>query len=100
MIAVYSDYIFADHSLYAVALAAQRRFELTLLTTPDLPWRPDPLRDGAHVRAPVDALLRAALVDAGIAFTSIGGVGADRLEAALKAIDGALAARAAVRSRR
>ena len=76
MIAVYSDFVFADASLYAGALAAQRRCDLTLVTALDLPWQPDGLqRDGAHVRAPVDALLRSALAGAGIAFTTIAGVG-------------------------
>jgi nicotinamide riboside kinase len=96
MIAVYSDLVFADRSLYANAILAQRRCDLTLVTALDLPWRADGLqRDGAHVRAPVDALLRAALADASIAFTTISGVGECRVEAALRAIDDALAARRA-----
>ena len=91
MIAVYSDFVFADRSLYARALAAQQRADLTLVTALDLPWRADGLqRDGAHVRAPVDALLRAALTGAGIAFSTIAGVGTARLDAALQAIDAAL----------
>ena len=95
MIAVYSDFVFADASLYPSALAAQRRFDLTLVTELDLPWQPDGLqRDGAHVRAPVDALLRSALAGADIAFTTIAGIGRERVEAALRAIDAALAAHA------
>lgn len=96
MIAVYSDFVFGDRSLYASALAAQRRPDLTLVTALDLPWQPDGLqRDGEHVRAPVDALLRDALSGAAIAFTTIAGVGSERVEAALRAIDDALAARSA-----
>jgi nicotinamide riboside kinase len=92
MIAVYSDFVFADTSLYPIALAAQRRCDLTLVTELDLPWQPDGLqRDGAHVRAPVDALLRSALAGADIAFTTIAGNGSERVEAALRAIDAALA---------
>jgi nicotinamide riboside kinase len=94
MIAVYSDLVFADASLYPGALAAQRRCDLTLVTALDLPWQPDGLqRDGAHVRAPVDAMLRSALGRAEIAFTTIAGVGSERVEAALRAIDAALAMR-------
>jgi nicotinamide riboside kinase len=94
MIAVYSDFVFGDPSLYADAIAAQRRVDLTLVTALDLPWRADGLqRDGAHVREPVDALLRTALARAGIAATTIAGSGADRREAALRAIDVALAGR-------
>ncbi len=96
MIAVYSDFVFGDISLYASALAAQRRYGLTLVTALDLPWLPDGLqRDGAHVRAPVDALLRSALAGANVEFTTISGVGDRRVEAAMRAIDGALAARPA-----
>jgi len=87
--------VFADAGLYASALAAQRRCDLTLVTAVDLPWQADGLqRDGAHVRAPVNALLRSALTGAGIAFTTITGVGGERATAALRAIDTALATRA------
>ena len=94
MIAVYSDFVFGDASLYADALAAQQRIDLTLVTALDLPWRADGLqRDGAHVREPVDALLRRALARAGIAAATIAGTGAERRDAALRAIDVALAGR-------
>src|SRR5205085_8573038 len=62
MIAVYSDQVFGDRSLDAEAVEAHRRVDLTLLTALDLPWVADGhQRDGAHVREPVDARLRAAL---------------------------------------
>ena len=90
MIAVYSELVFGDTSLYASALAAHRRVQLTLLTALDLPWRDDGLqREGAHVRAPVDALIRASLAGAGIACTTIEGQGRARIESALRAIDAA-----------
>jgi len=94
MIAVYSDLVFADASLYALAEVEQRRCDLTLLTGLDLPWRADGLqRDGAHVREPVDALVRAALARAGAAFEAVSGSGPARLASALAAIDVALATR-------
>jgi nicotinamide riboside kinase len=94
MIAVYSDFVFGDVALYADAIAAQRRVDLTLLTALDLPWCADGLqRDGAHVREPVDALLRVALTRAGAVVAIVAGVGSDRLEAALGLVDAALAAR-------
>ena len=92
MIAVYSDYVFGDASLYPAALTAQRRCDLTLVTALDLPWQADGLqRDGPHVRAPVDALLRTALAEAGIGFATISGLADERPAAALAAIDAALA---------
>ena len=94
MIAVYSDLLFGDASLYAAAEAAQRRCALTLLTALDLPWRADGfIRDGAHVREPVDQKVRAALGRAGVSFETVAGRGDARLAAALAAVDRALLAR-------
>ncbi|MEO6363407.1 MAG: ATP-binding protein [Caldimonas sp.] len=88
MIAVYSDLLFADTRLYALAEAAHAGTDLTLVTALDLPWVADGVqRDGAHVREPVDALLRAALVRAGVAFATIEGTGSARLAAAMATID-------------
>lgn len=87
MTAVYSDYLFADLSLYGFALEHQRHYDLTLVTALDLPWVADGLqRDGEHVRRPIDALLRAALHHGGIAYTEISGQGERRTESALRAI--------------
>jgi nicotinamide riboside kinase len=95
MIAVYSEIVFGDTGLYADALVREKGYDLTLVTALDLPWQADGLqRDGPHVRAPVDALLRGALARSGIAFTTVGGQGEARAQAALRAVDAALAARA------
>jgi nicotinamide riboside kinase len=94
MIAVYSDLVFGDPSLYADAEAAQGRCDLTLVTALDLPWQPDGLqRDGPQVREPVDALLRNALARAGIAWQRVAGIGAARVDSAITAIDASLRAR-------
>jgi nicotinamide riboside kinase len=87
MTAVYSEFIFADTSLYETALAYQKSFDLTLLTGLDMPWQADGIqRDGAHVRAPVDALIRDKLQSAGIAFDVIYGTYQQRKKHALQAI--------------
>jgi nicotinamide riboside kinase len=91
MIAVYSDIVFGDTSLYEEAEAAHRRCDLTLLAALDLPWLPDELRDGPHVRVPVDERVVASLQRAHVGFTRIGGIGTARLENALRAIDAARA---------
>lgn len=91
MTAVYSDFVFADPSLYESAQEAHRACHLTLLTALDLPWLPDGLqRDGPHVREPVDALLRAALTGAGINYSIVFGTGPARLDSALKVVRRAL----------
>lgn len=87
MTAVYSELVFEDPGLYAMAEAAHRRCDLTLLTALDLPWEPDGLqRDGAHVRAPVDALLRAALTRMRSPFSVVAGHGGARTESAWRAL--------------
>ena len=80
MTAVYSHMLFDDDTLYAHAFAAHRGYAMTLLTALDLPWVADGLqRDGPHVREPVDALVRAALGRAGVAYAVVHGSGARRL---------------------
>lgn len=86
-VAVYSDLLFNDTSLYDVALANQRTFDATLLMGLDLPWVADGIqRDGAHLREPVDAALRVALIHGSIPFQVVYGAGEARLEHALRCL--------------
>lgn len=95
MTAVYSEMVFGDTSLYGMALRQHARVDLTLLTALDLPWQADGLqRDGAHVREPVDRLLRDALMGAGLSFSVVAGQGPLRLQNALRAFDTARQPRA------
>lgn len=88
MIAVYSDQVFGDRSLYDEALAAHARCHLTLLTALDLPWQADGhQRDGPHVREPVDAKVRAALARGGLDCSVVFGQGGVRRANALAALD-------------
>jgi nicotinamide riboside kinase len=92
MVAVYSVQVFGDRSLLGEAGRAHAMSDLTLLTALDLPWQADGhQRDGPHVRAPVDALLRAALHEAGLAYSVVAGSGDARTQAALAAVERALA---------
>jgi len=91
MVAIYSQLLFDDRSLLAEALAAQARYRVTLLTALDLPWVADGfIRDGAHVRAPVDALLRDALQGAGVPYAVVCCNGEQRLHNAQRAVAAAL----------
>lgn len=86
-VAVYSEQVFGDPSLLAEAAARQRGYGLTLLMALDLAWVADGLqRDGPQMRAPVDASLRRALLQAGAAFSVVSGSGAARLHGALAAV--------------
>jgi nicotinamide riboside kinase len=87
MTAVYSHLLFADESLYPMALAHQALYDSTLVTGLDLPWVSDGLqRDGPQVRGPVDTLVRQALERAGIAYRVVYGQGHQRLNNALLAL--------------
>lgn len=98
MTAVYSRLLFDDESLRAYAVQQQRRCVLTLLTALDLPWQADGLqRDGPHVRAPVDALLRQWLIEHRLEWSVVGGLGPQRVQAALDAVAPRLRARPAPR---
>ena len=84
--AVYSDYIFADVSLYPQAHGLHARYALTLLLEPDLPWVADGLqRDGAPMRAAVHARIERALGEWAWPHVRIHGTGDARLQAALDA---------------
>ena len=88
MVSVYSDYLFNDQSLYTDALAQLRSADHILLMGLDVAWQADGMqRDGAHVRAPVDTLIRQALSSAGLQFSSVYGLGAQRLQNAVQSIN-------------
>ena len=74
MVAVYSDWVFGDRGLYAQALQAHARCDLTLLTALDLPWCSDGhQRDGAQVREPIDTMVRSALERGGAGWSLVAG---------------------------
>lgn len=88
MTAVYSHHLFDDQSLYAVADEAHAEVALTLLTGLDLAWVADGLqRDGAHVREPVDTLVRQALGRMQAAYAVVTGQGEARTALALSLIE-------------
>lgn len=87
MTAIYSDKLFQDRSQYAFALTHHSIYTHTLLTGLDLPWVADGIqRDNPSVQAPIDAMVRSALSDAGFAFQVVYGHGEERLLSALRAI--------------
>jgi nicotinamide riboside kinase len=93
MTAVYSRMIFDDGGLDELARAAHATIGFTLLTALDLPWIADGLmRDGPHVREPVDRLVRARLVGWGVPWAPVAGTGEARVASALDALRPALAA--------
>lgn len=87
MIAVYSRIVFGDDSLDAYARVAHATNTHTLLTALDLPWLADGLmRDGPHVRAPVDRAIREHLVASRCDWSVVYGTGDTRMQHALDAL--------------
>jgi nicotinamide riboside kinase len=87
MIAVYSELLFEDGSLVEFGRAAQAGADFTLLTALDLPWVADGLmRDGPHVREPVDRLVRGHLAACGCTWAVVAGTGEDRCTQAVDAL--------------
>lgn len=68
----------------AFAAQAPRRY---LLTAPDLPWEPDPLRESPFDRERLFEVYRAALVAENLRFDVVRGTGAARLRCALAALE-------------
>ncbi len=96
MIAVYSRFVFNDRSLDAWAAAEHARsVQHTLVAALDLPWVADGLqREGEHVRAPIDAMLRELLATYGIGWSLVSGSGPARVDNALSAVTPLLRRRA------
>ena len=85
--AIYSDYIFADASLYARARSLHSNYALTLLLANDIAWQADGLqRDGAQVRAPVNELIVRELTRLAVRLATVTGHAQARVAAALEAI--------------
>lgn len=86
--AIYSDFYFSDSSLYPRAHQLHTRYALTLNLLPDVPWEADGIQhDGAHVRAPLQAIIERELSRLAQPFVRIAGVGEARLQAAIAALE-------------
>ena len=86
MTAIYSHHLFADESLYPMALEHHRQYQLTLVTGLDIAWEAQWLRDHPGVRGPIDTRVRQALEKAGIGYRVVYGQGLARLNNALLAL--------------
>src|SRR5262249_17243971 len=92
MTAVYSRLIFDDGALDDMAHAAHATIDLPRLTGVGLAWIADWLRDGPHVLAPVDRMIRERLLAWGIPWSLVSGSGETRTANALDALRPTLAA--------
>lgn len=86
--ATYSDFYFADTSLYDAAHALHGRYALTLVLAPDVAWVPDGIqRDGGEARAKVHSSLQHQLRYMHYPCIAVSGMGESRLQAAILAVE-------------
>lgn len=83
MTALYSQFYWQRVDRRLAALVRERRYEMTLVTEPDMPWTADGMqRESDEVRRTIHAMLLALLDQQGIPYELLGGGQAQRLEAA------------------
>lgn len=86
-IAIYSEYVFGDGSLYPRAHELHARYALTLLCEPDLGWVADGfLRDSAAAQAAIHTMMERELVHLGLPCARIAGSGNSRSGETAKAL--------------
>ena len=88
MTGVYACYYFRECPGWLWDVARARRYDLTLLLSPDgVPWVPDPLRDAPQAREELFERCRAFLKEIGRRYVVVEGGWSDRLPAAVRAVD-------------
>jgi len=87
MTAVYSRHYFGSIDGELAALAASRRYDITLVCRPDIPWVPDGLqREPEDVSGAINDLLSEELAARGIAYHVVEGDAQQRMAAADRAL--------------
>jgi NadR type nicotinamide-nucleotide adenylyltransferase len=89
---VYCAHYFGQCPAWIVAAAAERRPDLYLLCDVDIPWIADGVRDRGHMRDEMQQLFVDAVAASGVPFALVTGVGEERFDRAVEAIDALLLA--------
>jgi HTH-type transcriptional repressor of NAD biosynthesis genes len=88
MTAIYSELYFSDLSLYPATLNHLQEYQLTLVMGMDLEWIADGIqRDGPVMRRLVNQRLRQVLDERSLPYTVIYGMGSERIDGAIRAIE-------------
>lgn len=90
---VYARHYYGACPAWIESACRERRADLYLFCAPDLPWEADGQRDRGDRREEVHGLFATALASVGAEVVSVAGPGLARLEAAVAAVDWALAGR-------
>jgi nicotinamide riboside kinase len=83
---IWAEVAFGRAEPALLALNRPQDYALTLLTAPDLPWQPDPLRSHPDSRDWLFGLYRDALLAAGVRYQLVAGQGGRRQAAAWAAL--------------
>ena len=84
---VYCEHYFGRCPEWIAHAARERRYDLHLLLAPDVPWRPDPLRDRPHLREELWEAFRRELRLAGRRVVLIDGDWDARFERAVRHVE-------------
>jgi NadR type nicotinamide-nucleotide adenylyltransferase len=87
---VYARHYYGECAPWIEHAARGRKADLYLLMDIDVPWIPDPQRDGGQLRDEVQSLFREALASVGASVVLISGSWAQRREVAIEAIEALL----------
>lgn len=87
---IWSEFKYGKADSLINTLWQQHRYKHSLLTYPDLPWEPDPQREHPQQRMRLFEIYETTLKVAKVPFTVIKGIGEQREQHAVDAVDGLL----------
>ena len=86
-IRIWSEEVFGRSAPELIALSEQRHYDHWLLSRPDIPWEPDPLRENPHDRDRLFAVYEVMLKKLGKPYTIVQGEQEQRMATAIKVVD-------------
>lgn len=84
---VYSHYYFGKAPDFLSEIVKKREYDFYLLLDTDVAWQADPLRDRPQERAEIRQIFKNALIERKQNFVEIKGLGEERLENAIRAVE-------------
>jgi NadR type nicotinamide-nucleotide adenylyltransferase len=91
VIKIWSEFKYGVCNAEILRMLNNRKYDLHLLTSIDVPWENDPQREHPHQRELLYALYIKELENLGVRYTLISGDESQRLESAVQAIDRVIA---------
>lgn len=85
---IWSEHSYGRCHPFILEQLQKREYSLSLLPNIDMPWEPDPQREHPHLREYFFTLYQQQLMESGRPFSIVSGSGKERLQNAIKAVDG------------